>query len=35
MTKKQERTIERIKAEIPRFDFYSKDGYEIKKFEVK
>lgn len=35
MTKKQERTIERIKKEIPYFDFYSSDNYEIKKFEVK
>lgn len=34
MTKAQELTIEKIKKEIPRFDFYDKDDYEIKKFEV-
>ena len=32
MTKAQELTIEKIKKEIPRFDFYNKDDYEIKKF---
>lgn len=35
MTRAQENTIEKIKKEIPRFDFYSSDEYEIKKFEVK
>lgn len=34
MTKAQERIINQIKRELPRFDFYSEDGYEIKKFEV-
>lgn len=34
MTKAQERVINHIKKELPRFDFYSEDGYEIKKFEV-
>lgn len=34
MTKAQELTIEKIKKEIPRFDFYDKNDYEIKKFEV-
>lgn len=34
MTAAQERVINHIKKELPRFDFYSKDGYEIKEFEV-
>lgn len=35
MTRAQELTIEKIKKEIPRFDFYSNDDeYEIKQFEV-
>ena len=34
MTKKQKMVIERIKSEIPRFDFYNSDDYEIKTFEV-
>ena len=34
MTDKQIRTIERIKKEIPYFDFYNSDDYEVKKFEV-
>lgn len=34
MTKQQEKTIERIKKEIPYFDFYSSDKYEIKEFKV-
>lgn len=34
MTRAQETTIEKIKKEIPRFDFYNSDEYEIKKFEV-
>ena len=34
MTRAQETTIEKIKKEIPRFDFYNSDEYEIKKFKV-
>ena len=34
MTRAQEITIEKIKKEIPYFDFYNSDEYEIKKFEV-
>lgn len=34
MTRAQEITIEKIKKEIPRFDFYNSDEYEIKKFEI-
>lgn len=32
MTKAQERTLNAIKREIPRFDFYSSDDYEIKEW---
>lgn len=35
MTKQQERVIEQIKKNIPHFDFYNSENYEIKKFEVK
>ena len=34
MTRAQERTIEKIKKDIPYFDFYNSDEYEIKKFEI-
>lgn len=34
MTRAQELTIEKIKKEIPHFDFYNSDNYEIKEFEV-
>lgn len=34
MTKAQERTIEKIKKDIPYFDFYHSDNYEIKKLEI-
>ncbi|MDO4266409.1 MAG: hypothetical protein Q4C63_08135 [Eubacteriales bacterium] len=35
MTKAQEETIEEIRQEIPRFDFYNETSYEIKEWEVK
>lgn len=34
MTKEQQATIQRIKKDIPYFDFYNSDDYEIKQFEV-
>lgn len=34
MNEAQQRTLDRILKEIPRFDFYTKDGYEIKKQEI-
>ena len=35
MTNAQLATIQRIKKDIPYFDFYGSDNYEIKKFETK
>lgn len=35
MTSRQQATIEKIKRDIPHFDFYGSDNYEIKEFEVK
>ena len=35
MTKAQEIVIRKIEKELPRFDFYNSENYEIKKFEIK
>lgn len=34
MTKAQAETIQRIKRDIPYFDFYGSDNYEIKEFKI-
>lgn len=34
MTKAQEIVIRKIEKELPRFDFYNSENYEIKKFEI-
>ena len=34
MTKAQLATIQKIKKDIPQFDFYESDNYEIKRFET-
>lgn len=34
MTKAQEQTIRKVMREIPRFDFYSSEGYEVKDFDI-
>ena len=35
MTSRQQATIEKIKRDLPHFDFYGSDDYEIKEFDVK